>query len=133
MNQLTIIGNLMRAPESRAVGDGTVCNFDVAVNRDYKRDGQPDADFFRVAAWGKTGDTFYPVDLSIRAQDRSGLLRDLSEVFAKLRLNVVGVNTQSKGSLAHMVFTVEIRDGSEMQRALSSLAEVTGVISAIRR
>ena len=84
-------------------------------------------------AWGKTGDTFYPVDLSIRAQDRSGLLRDLSEVFAKLRLNVVGVNTQSKGSLAHMVFTVEIRDGSEMQRALSSLAEVTGVISAIRR
>ncbi len=84
-------------------------------------------------AWGKTGDTFYPVDLSIRAQDRSGLLRDLSEVFAKLRLNVVGVNTQSKGSLAHMVFTVEIRDGSELQRALSSLAEVSGVISAIRR
>ncbi len=84
-------------------------------------------------AWGKTGDTFYPVDLSIRAQDRSGLLRDLSEVFAKLRLNVVGVNTQSKGSLAHMVFTVEIRDGSELQRALSALAEVGGVISAIRR
>jgi len=84
-------------------------------------------------AWGKTGDTFYPVDLSIRAQDRSGLLRDLSEVFAKLRLNVVGVNTQSKGSLAHMVFTVEIRDGSELQRALSALAEVAGVISAIRR
>ena len=84
-------------------------------------------------AWGKTGDSFYPVDLSIRAQDRSGLLRDLSEVFAKLRLNVVGVNTQSKGSLAHMVFTVEIRDGSELQRALSSLSEVTGVISAIRR
>ena len=84
-------------------------------------------------AWGKTADTFYPVDLSIRAQDRSGLLRDLSEVFAKLRLNVVGVNTQSKGSLAHMVFTVEIRDGSEIQRALSSLGEVTGVISAIRR
>ena len=84
-------------------------------------------------AWGKTGDSFYPVDLSIRAQDRSGLLRDLSEVFAKLRLNVVGVNTQSKGSLAHMVFTVEIRDGSELQRALSSLSEVAGVISAIRR
>ena len=56
MNQLTIIGNLTRAPESRTVGENTVCNFDVAVNRDYKRDGQPDADFFRVAAWGKTGE-----------------------------------------------------------------------------
>lgn len=56
MNQLTIIGNLTRSPESHVVGDKTVCNFDVAVNRDYKRDGQPDADFFRVAAWGKTGE-----------------------------------------------------------------------------
>lgn len=56
MNQLTIIGNLARSPESRTVGESTVCNFDVAVNRDYKRDGQPEADFFRVAAWGKTGE-----------------------------------------------------------------------------
>ena len=46
-------------------------------------------------AWGETpADTFYPVDISVRAHDRSGLLRDLSEVFARLRLNVVGVNTQ---------------------------------------
>jgi len=56
MNSLIIIGNITRTPESRTVGENTVCNFDVAVNRDYKRDGQPDADFFRVAAWGKTGE-----------------------------------------------------------------------------
>lgn len=56
MNQLTIIGNLTRTPESRAAGDTTVCNFDVAVNRDFKRDGQPDVDFFRVAAFGKMGE-----------------------------------------------------------------------------
>ena len=60
-------------------------------------------------AWGETSDTLYPVDISVRAHDRSGLLRDLSEVFARLRLNVVGVNTQSRQSLAHMVFTVEAR------------------------
>ena len=30
-------------------------------------------------AWGETSDTFYPVDISVRAHDRSGLLRDLSE------------------------------------------------------
>jgi len=57
----------------------------------------------------------------------------LSEVFARLRLNVVGVNTQSKGSLAHMGFTVEVHDGQELQRALQALSEVTGVISADRR
>ncbi|NMK47659.1 bifunctional (p)ppGpp synthetase/guanosine-3',5'-bis(diphosphate) 3'-pyrophosphohydrolase, partial [Achromobacter sp. Bel] len=84
-------------------------------------------------AWGETSDTFYPVDISVRAHDRPGLLRDLSEVFARLRLNVVGVNTQSKQSLAHMVFTVEVRGGESLARALDALAEVAGVSSATRR
>jgi GTP pyrophosphokinase len=85
-------------------------------------------------AWGETpADTFYPVDISVRAHDRSGLLRDLSEVFARLRLNVVGVNTQSRQSLAHMVFTVEVRGGESLARALDALAEVPGVSSAVRR
>ena len=84
-------------------------------------------------AWGETSDTFYPVDISVRAHDRSGLLRDLSEVFARLRLNVVGVNTQSRQSLAHMVFTVEVRGGESLSRALDALAEVPGVSSAVRR
>ena len=83
--------------------------------------------------WGNTADTFYPVDVSVRAHDRPGLLRDLSEVFARLRLNVVGVNTQSKQSLAHMVFTVEVRDGEALHRALDALAAVPGAISATRR
>lgn len=56
MNSLHIIGNLTHDPESRAVQDRTVCNFTVAVNRRPKREGQPEADFFRVAAWGKLGE-----------------------------------------------------------------------------
>lgn len=85
-------------------------------------------------AWGNQVSTaVYAVDLSVRAQDRSGLLRDLSEVFARLRLNVIAVNTQSKASLAHMVFTVEVHDGAELTRALSALSDVTGVLSAQRR
>ena len=58
MNQLTIIGNLTRDPESKDVGEKTVCNFTVAVNRRQKdKDGNNIADFFRVSAWGKTGET----------------------------------------------------------------------------
>lgn len=84
--------------------------------------------------WGQTeGQALYPVDLYVQAQDRAGLLRDLSEVFARLRLNVVGVNTHSKASMAYMSFTVEIRDGAELQRALASLREVAGVLTAERR
>lgn len=77
--------------------------------------------------WGDTGSTLYPVDISIHAQERPNLLRDLSEVFAKLRINVVGVNTHSRRSLAHMVFTIEVRDGAQISRALAALNELAGV------
>jgi GTP pyrophosphokinase len=84
--------------------------------------------------WGQAeAQTLYPVDLHVQAQDRAGLLRDLSEVFARLRLNVVGVNTHSKASMAYMSFTVEIRDGGELQRVLVALQEVSGVLTAKRR
>lgn len=59
MNVLNITGNLTRDPESHQVGDKTVCNFTVAVNRRHRRDtqsDQPEADFFRVSAWGRTGE-----------------------------------------------------------------------------
>ncbi|WP_259661836.1 RelA/SpoT family protein [Zwartia hollandica] len=82
---------------------------------------------------GNIAGTVYPVDLSVQAQDRSGLLRDLSEVFARLRLNVVAVHTQSKASMAYMGFTVEVHDRAELQRALSALKEVGGVLTVHRR
>jgi len=84
-------------------------------------------------SWGDTADAVYPVDIVIHAHDRDGLLRDLSEVFARLRLNVIGVNTQSKASLAHMVFTVQVSGADVLQRTLVALAEVAGVLSAQRR
>ena len=84
-------------------------------------------------SWGDTQETLYPVDVQVLAQDRSGLLRDLSEVFARLRLNVIGVNTLSRQSLARMVFTLEVSSGQQLARALSALGEVAGVVSAQRR
>jgi len=84
-------------------------------------------------SWGETGDSVYPVDLVVHAHDRAGLLRDLSEVFARLRLNVVGVNTQSKASLAHMVFTVQVNGAQALAQALTALNEVNGVLWAQRR
>lgn len=57
MNQLTIIGNLVRNPETRTTPSGsTVCSFTVAVNRRKKVQGQPDADFFRVSTWNQLGE-----------------------------------------------------------------------------
>jgi len=78
-------------------------------------------------AWGDTGAAMYPIDISIRAQDRPNLLRDLSEVFARLRLRVVRVATHSRRSLAHMVFTIEVRNGEQIAQALAAINELPGV------
>src|SRR5690606_13214487 len=50
--------------------------------------------------WGDPGEAVYRVDIVIHAEERQNLLRALSEVFAKLRVNVVRVNTHSRRSLA---------------------------------
>lgn len=53
MNRITLIGNLTSDPMSHTTNDGKeVCNFSIAVNRKKKVPNQPEADFFRVAAWG---------------------------------------------------------------------------------
>ena len=59
MNRITIVGNLTRDPESRNTQDGKfVCNFTVAVNRRQKdANGNSIADFFRVSAWNKMGES----------------------------------------------------------------------------
>lgn len=57
MNRLTIIGNLTRDPETRTTAGGkSVCTFTVAVNRRSTKGNQPEADFFRVSAWGAQGE-----------------------------------------------------------------------------
>ena len=79
----------------------------------------------------------YPLDVSIEADDRQGLLRDISEVFAKERLNVIAVNTQTTrrpgGALARMVFTVEAEDAARLAQALRAATRVPGVRHARRR
>jgi GTP pyrophosphokinase len=84
-------------------------------------------------AWGAALDAVYPVEVAILAQDRAALLRDISEVFAREKLNVIGVNTLSRRGEAQMNFTVEVADSAALRRALAQLAEVAGVYSARRR
>jgi len=86
--------------------------------------------------WGKAkaeGASVYPVDVSVEAADRQGLLRDISEVFAKEKMNVIGVQTQSVKGTAWMTFTVEVVDSARLKKVLAVVAEVQGVRSARRR
>ena len=75
----------------------------------------------------------YPVDVAVEAVDRQGLLRDISEVFSKEKINVTGVQTHSIKGMAYMTFTVETPDAAMLPRVLSSLKGVKGVRNARRR
>jgi len=83
-------------------------------------------------AWGGARDALYPVDVFVLAQDRQGLLRDISEVFAREKLNVIGVQTESARGEAQMRFTVEVSDKTVLRQALAQAAEIKGVIVARR-
>ena len=84
-------------------------------------------------AHGSAGASVYPVDVSIEAVDRQGLLRDISEVFTKEKMNVIGVQTQSVRGVAWMTFTIEVVDAGRLGRVLRSVGELEGVRSARRR
>ena len=86
--------------------------------------------------WGehKGADSLvYPVDVAVEAFDRQGLLRDISEVFAKEKMNVIGVQTQSVKGTAWMTFTVEIGDAVSLSKVLGTVRGVKGVRAARRR
>ncbi|MCL2656052.1 MAG: bifunctional (p)ppGpp synthetase/guanosine-3',5'-bis(diphosphate) 3'-pyrophosphohydrolase [Betaproteobacteria bacterium] len=74
----------------------------------------------------------YPVDIGVEANDRQGLLRDISEVLSREKLNVIAVNTLSKSGRAFMRFTVEVRNATQVQHALALIGEVQGVEKARR-
>ena len=87
-------------------------------------------------AWGGQPEqttAVYPVDVAIEAADRQGLLRDISEVFTKEKMNVIGVQTQSVKGIAWMTFTVEVADAGRLGKVLGLVGELRGVRSARRR
>lgn len=57
MNKVTMTGRPAVEPEVRyTTNNDAVANFRVAVERRYKKEGQPDADFFKATAFGKTAE-----------------------------------------------------------------------------
>ncbi len=86
--------------------------------------------------WGQSpaaNGTLYPVDVAVQAQDRQGLLRDITEVFTKEKMNVIGVQTQSAKGTAWMTFTVEVAESASLAKVLGIVTELRGVRSARRR
>ncbi len=93
-----------------------------------------------AVAWGAPrGDkaALYPVDVMVEAADRQGLLRDITELFAKEKMNVTGVKTQSvkdtSGGTAWMTFTIEVADAARVAHVLGLVGRIAGIRSVRRK
>jgi len=59
LNKCTFIGNLGKIPETKTVGDSTVCNFSLAMNEKWKDKSGEDkekTEWVNVVCWGKLAD-----------------------------------------------------------------------------
>lgn len=76
----------------------------------------------------------YPVDVLVRAWDRTGLLRDITAVLANEQVNVTGVQTQSDKAdgTATMRLTLEVPGLSKLSRVLARIEQQPNVIEARR-
>ncbi len=86
-------------------------------------------------AWGGPEDQVYPVDVTIEAYDRTGLLRDVTTVLAAEHVNVIVMNTFSDApsSTARLNLTLEITELGQLHRVLDKLSNLPNVSRAARR
>jgi len=112
-------------------GKGISIHRQSCSNVERMRDRQPER--LITADWGTPRDEVFPVDVVVDAMDRQGLLRDISEVFSREKINVTAVKTLTRNLQARMGFTLEVRGLAELKRALELVRDVSGVLSAARR
>lgn len=57
INNVTLTGRLTKDCDLKYTGNGNaVASFSLAVNRSFKRDGEPEADFINCVVWNKTAE-----------------------------------------------------------------------------
>ncbi|MDR0480000.1 MAG: bifunctional (p)ppGpp synthetase/guanosine-3',5'-bis(diphosphate) 3'-pyrophosphohydrolase [Burkholderiaceae bacterium] len=88
-------------------------------------------------SWGEPGaghaPPAYPVDVTVEAVDRQGLLRDISDVFTRQKMNVIGAQSQTVKGWTWMTFTAEVSDTRRLAQVLREVQTVPGVRVARRR
>lgn len=85
--------------------------------------------------WGKHGERAFPIDVTVRAFDRRGLVRDISAVLADSKINIQGMNvsTDEREGMAEIALRITVRDIEELSRVLGRIQGLSNVVSARRK
>ncbi|PHM61695.1 GTP diphosphokinase [Xenorhabdus ishibashii] len=86
------------------------------------------------AVWGESYSSGYSLVVRVVANDRSGLLRDITTILANEKINVLGVSSRSdvKQQLATIDMDIEIYNLQVLGRVLAKLNQLSDVIEARR-
>ena len=86
-------------------------------------------------SWGNQQDTYYPADLTLRAYDRQGLLRDISNVLSDENVSIDSVQTESnkKTLEASMRLRVAVPNLPALSRVIARLEQLPNVIGVRRK
>lgn len=84
--------------------------------------------------WGEEPGHHYPVDIVIEAFDRHGLLRDITAMLDRERINVSAMQTLSNKhkNTVDMSLRLEVKDFAELSRVLARMSRLPN-ISSVRR
>ena len=81
----------------------------------------------------KSGSGNYEVEIRIFADDRSGLLADITRIFTEKNISLLGVNTRvNKQSVATIQLTFEIHSREELESISDKIRSVQGVVDIER-
>ncbi len=85
--------------------------------------------------WGEGSLQQYPVNLSIEADDRPGLIRDISNLITHAKIPILGLNTRVNklNNHAHISVTIEINDLKVLDKIMLELNKIPNVISVDRK
>ncbi|MBT8136127.1 MAG: bifunctional (p)ppGpp synthetase/guanosine-3',5'-bis(diphosphate) 3'-pyrophosphohydrolase [Gammaproteobacteria bacterium] len=86
-------------------------------------------------SWGGDSPSTYPVDVTIEAHDRKGLVKDISSLLSAEKINIVGMNTRTdkKTMSASFELTLEISGLEELSRIMLRISNLPNIVSVRRR
>lgn len=94
---------------------------------------EQDRQRFMEVKWSEDAKATYPVDLYIIANDRYGLLRDITTALALEKLALVALETRVNGNLAHVSLTIQISNVALLTKVLDKIQHLPGVVSVTRQ
>jgi len=97
------------------------------------QDASFDEDGWVCVEWGTPIGLLYPVEIHVKADDRFGLLRDISQILTDTKINITAVSTLTDENLiANMSLRIEVRDAKQLSKALEKIDSLPNVLEVNR-